>query len=253
MRAYQLLALVTLTLSLFSCKRETEEFTSEPLSDYLPLQVGDYIIYRLDSTVFTNFGRTKEIHAYHEKTVVDAIVTDALGRPGYRMFRFVRDTTKTQAWAPAGSFIITPTEKTIEFIENNLRFVKMALPVNAGYIWKGNNFLPDRPFGSLYSFNNDLDMYDWDYTYSAKGETEVFNGQTINDVITVDGIDDSFNYPSTDPGVISYVNKQQDKYAKGIGLVYQELTMWEYQPNTSGQGGGFTAGFGVKRSMIEHN
>lgn len=42
-----------------------------------------------------------------------------------------------------------------------------------------------------------------------------------------------------------------EKYAKGTGLVYQELLLWEYQPNTGGTP--YKVGFGVKRSMIDHN
>lgn len=248
-----LFTLVAATLLLFSCKRETEEYTSEPLADYIPLLAGKYITYQVDSTVFTNFGRTTEIHVYQEKNLVDAQLPDAMGRPSFRILRFLRDSAGTQPWKPSGSYFVTPLEKRIEVTENNLRFVKLALPIAQDFSWKGNQYLPDEPYSSNYSFNNDQDIQTWDYMFSALSQTEVIKGQTIPDVITVDGIDDLFNYPITDPNGFAYVNRAQEKYARGIGLVYQELTMWEYQPNTGGQGGGFKIGFGVKRSMIGHN
>jgi hypothetical protein len=49
-------------------------------------------------------------------------------------------------------------------------------------------------------------------------------------------------------------NLQVEKYAKGIGLVYQELIMWEYQYKmTNNADDGYKTGFGVKRRMINHN
>ncbi len=254
MRANRLCLITLLAATLIiGCKRQTEDYQTEALSEYLPLQVGKYITYKLDSTVFTNFGRNTERHVYQEKDIVDAKLPDALGRPSYRIFRFLRDSAGTQPWKPAGSYFITPLEKTVELMEDNLRFVKLALPITQDFTWKGNEFLPDEPYSALYSFNNDFDISTWDYMYSSLDQTEVINGKTLNNVLTVDGIDDVFNYPITDPSGFAYVNRLQDKYAKGIGLIYQEQTMWEYQPNTGGQGGGFKIGFGVKRSMIDHN
>ena len=93
------LMLLALTTSIFlvSCD-EKEELTSEPMSDYLPLATGKYITYRLDSLVYTNFGRTTEIHKYQVKHQVDAIINDNLGRPSYRVYRFTRDTAGLGPW-----------------------------------------------------------------------------------------------------------------------------------------------------------
>ncbi|HEU4610313.1 MAG TPA: hypothetical protein VFS31_19470, partial [Chitinophagaceae bacterium] len=192
----QLISSIITILLLLGCTRKTEEFTSEPLSDYLPLQVGKYITYRLDSTVFTNFGTVTEVHSYQEKQIVDAQTTDASGRPAYRILRYIRDVAGTQPWAPAGTYFIVPTNKTVEVIENNLRFVKLALPVKKDFSWKGNEFLPEKPFAGLYSFNNDYQMSDWDYTYDSVNLTTNLNGNTFSNVIKVVGINDN-NVPDT--------------------------------------------------------
>jgi hypothetical protein len=49
-------------------------------------------------------------------------------------------------------------------------------------------------------------------------------------------------------GIKSYA---VDKYSKNIGLIYQELALWEYQPNSGGTP--YKVGFIVKRSILEHN
>ncbi|HLG39444.1 MAG TPA: hypothetical protein VI461_07240, partial [Chitinophagaceae bacterium] len=79
------LGLVAVTIITFISCSKKEEFTSEPLSDYIPLQTGKYITYRLDSMVFTNFGRNTEIHRYQVKHEIDAELTDNLGRPAWRV------------------------------------------------------------------------------------------------------------------------------------------------------------------------
>jgi hypothetical protein len=46
-------------LSLQFCKKQTDQFSLTPLSAYYPTQVGKYIVYQMDSTVFTNFETTR--------------------------------------------------------------------------------------------------------------------------------------------------------------------------------------------------
>jgi len=239
---------------ILSCDKKTEDFETEQLEDYLNLQSGKYITYRLDSTVFVQQGRREETHSYQEKHVVDALRTDNLGRPSYRIFRYLRDTAGTQPWMPAGSYWITSLRNTIEVIENNLRSIRLILPVKQDETWKGNRFLPNNPYGPVHGdeFNNDDNMYDWDFTYESTGESMTFNGQPVNDIITIKHIDESANAPVTDPNTYGFINYSEDKYAKGIGLVYQRYIMWEYQLIPGGPSP-YKVGFGVKRSMIDRN
>lgn len=259
MRAIRLnlIATVLASLLLFSCDHTTEDFKTDQLSDYQPLQPGKYITYRLDSTVFTNFGAVTAIRSFQEKHVVDAQIPDALGRPAYRILRFTRDTAGTQPWAPAGTYFITPLNNTLELVENNLRFVKLVMPIKQDNTWKGNRYLPDDAYGPLFNFNNDFGMDAWDYTYSSVNGTALIKGQTYTGVLTVDGINEAFNATAgtatvINPSLIAYVNYLQNKYAKGIGLIYEEYMMWEYQP-PNGTGSGATNGFGIRRSIIDHN
>lgn len=260
MRAKQLnfIASALSVLILFGCTRKTETYQTSQLSDYVPLQVGKYITYRLDSTVFTVFGSITETHFYIEKQVVDAQIPDGMGRPGYRIVRYLKDTTDTSAWTSAGTYFITPATTTTEVIENNLRFVKLTLPIQQNNTWKGNRFLPDNPFSSLYDFKLIFGIDAWNYTYSSVNSTEVINNQSYANTITIDGSADAFNMNPdnavvTDANSPGYVNNYQEKYAKGIGLIYQQFTMWEYQPVNIGNPVPTKIGFRVKRSIIDHN
>lgn len=250
MRAYRLLFVLPIVL-LFSCKKETEEFQTEALSDYLSPQAGKYITYRIDSTVFLNFGGTTAVHSYQEKHQVDALTTDNLGRPSYRVFRFIRDTAGQNAWQPSGSYFITVQTNTIELVEDNLRFLKLAAPIKEGNTWKGNRFLPTDAYGAFYEFSNDDAMEDWEYMYTDLDNSITLGGKTYQNTITVEQINESTNAPVTNTNAYGFINYSVDKYAKNIGLIYQELTMWEYQPPSSGRPG--YRGFGIKRSIIDHN
>lgn len=251
MRA-RLTTILLLLLATTGCKHEVERYVSEPLSDYMPLTVGKYMIYQLDSTVFTGFGRSEEVHHYQERQVVGGQLTDNTGRLTYRIDRSIRDSAGTEGWHAAGSLFITPQEKTIEVVENNLRTVRLAAPIKLSFSWKGNEYLPFAPYGNVYDFRSDtnFDPSDWDYTYDAVDDTLTLHGQTLNHVITVKLIDEETT--GDDAALLTGKTYGADKYAKGIGLVSQELIMWERDPNTGGSDP-FKIGFGVKRTLLEHN
>ena len=238
---------IILAFSLYSCNKKTEEYISDSLTDYMPLAVGKFIIYRLDSTVFTQFGRTTEIHKYQVKHQVDALITDNLGRPAYRVFRYIRDSAGLQAWLPNGSYAITILDNKVEVTDDNLRVIKLQLPFRDAFSWKGNRYLPSDPYGSMFNFSNDDNMADWDFVYAGPSS---FTYRSINysDVYSVEQIDESFNVPITAPGSYAALTRSVDRYSKGIGLIFRQFEMWEYQPNTTSK-----TGFGITMWMTSHN
>ena len=246
-------AVFSFLFSITSCKKETEEFKTESIPDYLPLTVGKYITYRLDSTVFTNFGTNLEIHKYEVKHVVDAQTTDNLGRPSYRILRYLRDSARTKPWTENGTYFITPLTDQAEVIEDNLRYIKLHLPFKLNTDWKGNKYLSHNPFGSLATFFNDDDMNDWDYNIENYESTASIGGRSINDVYTIFQIDEASNAPVANYAIPGWRTLATERYAKNIGLVSRDFIMWEYQPAPGGVGVGFTAGFGIKMWMIDHN
>ena len=80
MRTINLLSFFIISILVISCDRKTEEFETDKPIDNFQLQAGKSITYRLDSTVFTLQGRNTEIHSYQEKHVIDAEISDNLGR-----------------------------------------------------------------------------------------------------------------------------------------------------------------------------
>lgn len=235
---------------LFSqCKKSTE-FTSAPLSDYTNLQVGKYIIYRLDSTEFVNFGQTTIYTHYQAKDEIDAAIVDNLGRPGFRVVRYLRDTTGTTPWVPTATYMIVPTDKVVEVIEENFRYQKLVLPINEGFNWKGNSYISIYSSGDLNWEYGYLD--DWDYTYeNVNAPYTVFNNKVIDSTITVNQRDEIAGHPE-DPASYSQINYSVEVYGKGIGLVYKDFLHVEYQPPKGGDPG-YKTGYGIRLNMISHN
>ncbi len=241
-----LFSVILLGVLAAGCKKSTEEFLSAPLSDYAPYTVGKYITYRLDSLVFVNFGSTSEVHTYEVKYEVDAEITDNLGRPAYRIIRYIRN-LPSDPWNPDNTFMAVNTGNSLEFIEDNERYIKLRQPVRDGYSWKGNTYIDTY---SLYSEKKYLDG--WDYMYDGIDVPESYNGHNV-EVLIVDQRDEVIGNPN-DPNSYSEINQGLEKYAKGVGMVYRHFLHTEYQPPVPGRDGHFVDGsYGITLTMIDHN
>lgn len=173
-------------MALLSCKSEKEILEVETPESYtMLLEPGKYMIYRLDSTVFVEAGRKEELHSYQEKHIVDASFLDNMGRTSYKIYRYLRDVDGTKPWAPAGTYVITPLANSIEVIENNMRVIKLTTPIREGHTWKGNSHLVSEPYSYLYSFSNDNNMNEWEFTYETTNDIFKYGQQDLAGVVKV--------------------------------------------------------------------
>ncbi len=181
---------------------------------------------------------------YQAKEVVEGATTDNQGRNGWRVVRYLRDWTDTAeaSWKPI-LYSIIPSEQNIEMSENSLQAIKLVRPISEGFSWHGNGFYPERPYEVNYEFDNDQNIQTWDYTYHDVGATLNLNGKDYENTISVTQVADSANVPIT-ANITGYKNLWTEKYAKGIGLVYKEVSVWQWQGSTGTQSG-YYIGFGI--------
>ena len=248
MRKAIFLTLIIVTVVFSACKKSTEDFKTAALSDYYPLQVGKYITYNLDSTVvYLNFGASQSVISYQVRYTVDAQITDNLGRPAYRIIRSIRKTA-VDPWVADNTFMAVPTLNTIEFVENNFRYLKMKLPISEGYTWKGNTYI------DTYSLNSNVKyLDDWGYTYDSLNYRVKIGTVFVDSTLKITQRNETIGNPSN-PNSYSERNIGEEKYAKGIGLVYRKFLHTEYQPPVPGHPGAFAdASYGVTLTMIDHN
>ena len=197
--------------------------------------------------MYLNFGASKVVISYQIRYVVDSLLTDNLGRPAYRIFRFIRKTAG-DPWQADNTFMAVPSTNGMEFVENNFRYIKLKLPINQGYSWKGNSFI------DTYSLNSTVKYLDnWDYTYDSLNFPAKIGALTIDNTLKVAQRDEVIGDPSN-PNSYSEINYCEEKYAKGIGLVYRRFLHLEYQPPVPGHPGSYAdASYGVTLRMIDHN
>ncbi len=238
---------VVIIISFSACKKSNEDFQTASLSVYSPLTVGKYITYNLDSLIYINFGTSTVVRSYQVKYETDALITDNLGRPAYRIIRYIRN-TPTAPWLSDATFMAVNTGNTLEFVENNYRFLKLHLPIRNNYSWKGNSFI------DTYSLNSEVKyMDDWDYMYDSVAVQQQVGSYTLDNCLVVNQRDEEIGNP-LDPNSYSEINKSKEIYAPGIGMVYRNFFHSEYQPPVPGLGGFFVTGsYGITLTMIDHN
>jgi len=232
---------------LASCKKSSQDFLTPPISQYAPLEVGKYIVYRLDSLIYVDFGTDTETHTYEVKYEVSDSLTDNLNRKGFRITRFIRNNS-SENWMPDNTFMAIDYGTGYEFVENNLRFIKLKQPIRDDYSWKGNSFIDTYSTGSPVRY-----MDDWDYVYSNVGEPLQLMNFSLANTITVNERDEVIGNPD-DPQSYAEKNYSQEIYGEGIGLVYRNFLHTEYQPPVMGSPGHFVDGsYGITMEMIDHN
>ena len=249
MKKYPLfLFTAAIIISFSSCKKSNDDLQTAALSEYFPLTVGKYITYNLDSLVYTNFGTSTEIHSYQVKYETDAQITDNQGRPAYRIIRYIRN-SPANPWLSDNTFMAINDTNTLEFVENNLKFIKLHLPIRDNYSWKGNSYIDTYSSNSLVKY-----LDDWDYIYDSTGVQQQVGSFTLDNCLVVNQRDEVIGNPQ-DPAAYSEINIGREKYASGIGMVYRNFFHSEYQPPTPPSQGGYivSGSYGITLTMIDHN
>lgn len=174
--------------------------------DYYPTQQSRFVIYDVDSTVYNNFPVDTVITTkYRIKEKLADSFTDNEGKPAIRLERYIKKFSATKPydsipWTIKEVWMVNADKKSVQVSESNVRFTKLIFPVQQGAVWDGN------------AKNT---MGRWDYTYKYIDKKETINGVTLDKVLQVSQIDSRT--------FISYQNFNE-KYAKGVGLVYREIT-----------------------------
>lgn len=218
-------ALLLIILVAVGCTKQTETYSTGLLSEYYPLQVGTSILYQLDSTVPAPFGTALVVKSYQAKDSVEAVYTDNQGRTNYRVFRFVRNAAGTSPWTFAATYVATLADNGVEYVDNNMRFLKLKLPLRDDYTFKGHTYIDTKSLNS-----NVMYLDEWEYEYRNVNKPYTINGKTFDSTITV------FQHDETIPDVpfTSSIPYQQrnygiEVYAKGVGLIYKDFLHWTWQ------------------------
>lgn len=192
----------------FSCNKEIiEPADTLRVEDYFPLDSGMYWIYdvqkiEIDAPIgkfdTSNFELKMLIKNYDEDN------------ERYEFWRYSR-VDSTLPWVNYDIVTVSIDQLTIQWVENNLRYVKLTNPIAENKIWDGN----------IYNI-----LSTWNYFYSNFGSSFENEYLVVSDVIKVNQRDVS-NFLQSE--------KAWELYGKNVGLIfkYEEVLVLESnQPKT---------------------
>ncbi|GAA4386378.1 hypothetical protein GCM10023186_30960 [Hymenobacter koreensis] len=213
---------------------ENEVLKPEPAdTDYYPLQVGSYRVYRVEVKNYSNNVVTTSTLQRRER-VVDTY-TNVSGALTYRLIRSVRPNA-TAAWQDDSVMTLTVKPTTVELSSNNRRTVELVFPAKNDVQWNRDVY-------------NDRDtVIAKTRQYQAVGAAYTIGGQSYNRTITT--VDPS-------PDTIFYRRSQRQIFAQGVGPVYREKRVLNYCQGTPGQNCQIGSGYVVigeerRETLIEY-
>lgn len=225
MKKWMFASAVLLT-ALCSCGEKTITLDAPPLADYFPTTVGKFITYRIDSTIPTQFGADTTVRSYRVRDQYDAEITDGLGRKAFRVFRSISNVAGTAPYVPNNTFTATPVgTQWVEWMENNLRFMKLRAPIEEGFRWKGHSFIDATSINSPVRY-----LADWEFDYRNVGQPFTVGGKTYPNTVTVFQRDEVLPEGPFNPGFYKQWNYGIEVYAKGVGLIYKNFDHKVWQP-----------------------
>jgi hypothetical protein len=210
-----------LTLLLPSCSRhDTLPYHLDDGHAYLPLQVGKYIEYQVDSVVYdpAASGSVADTSRTFFREVVADTFYDNAQRLTFRMERWERK-ADTLPWILEKIATATRTKNLIIRTEDNLPLIPLAFPLFEKQRWESTA------------------LFDKNQSVIVAGESLDFFKNWQSEVLSLDEPGRVGALPFDSVAVISHADDENlielryvlEKYARGVGLIFRELKILDTQ------------------------
>jgi len=223
-------------LLFFSCKKDDKISASVDYGyAYFPVFIGKYIEYEVDSIAYLQPSSDTLIEKFRIKEVIEEVFTDNENRQTYKLVRYKKRFLPTltydeMSWKIQDVWTINKMANSIEIKEENIPYVKLIFPIELHSRWNGN-------------VKNSLGKTEYEYT--ATHQPALVNSFSFDSTLTVIQKRET---PAT------YYKNYEEKYAKGIGLIYKEIADYTYKvENGILYPGKIMEGISYKMKMINHN
>ncbi|MDB5273606.1 MAG: hypothetical protein JWO58_1973 [Chitinophagaceae bacterium] len=223
----------TLGVMVHSCKLKTVDPSTVNLGyDFCPLEIGRYVIYEEYDTVYNSNQMVDTVYNVKE-LIHDTIMEGKEVR--YVFYHFTKKTTDTD-WPIQPDSVWTYENNGNQLIreESNIQYIKIAFPVAEGKTWNGNalNVLSDETSSDKY-----YKMTDIDKSYPIQPLSGLLTTYSNTLKLTISN--------QADPIVSKDI--RYEVYARGIGLIKRDYTVYYYkQDNSPPQ----TIDFGSRKIML---
>lgn len=225
-----------LALFLGGCNKKTSSNNDAVLGlDYYPLTLGKYVVYDVDSIIYTELPKDTIEYKYRIKEKFTDTFTDSKGETLYRIERYIKNFNPNQSydnmpWTIKEVWMMDANHQRVQVQESNIRYTKLIFPVEEKASWNGNA-----------SNSNG----EWNYVYDYIDRTETINAVKLDKVLMVK--QKEFR---TAIGYQLYY----EKYAKGVGLVQREMMDLVSQNIIAGVPveGRIGSGFTYKQTLVTY-
>jgi hypothetical protein len=214
LRSFPILIFLAVMASAFpSCKRDPG-----PAPDlgynYFPEKAGHYVIYNVDSIVYNrvaiSYPAVIDTYKFQVKEKIHSFYTDNQGRTTMRIERYKKQFNpavpySAMPWTLSDVWASNRTPRTAEKVEENVRYIKLAFPVNEDQEWNGN---AQNTEGTE------------TYRYEFFDRERTIGGIYFDSVLQVDQHDE-----------INLIKQiyAEEKYARNVGMVYKRKINVESQ------------------------
>lgn len=207
--------LVALILSglFIQCKKKPAETPPEIGEAYFPFESGRWVEYDVDSLAFLQLPTVDTIiKKFRIKEKADSAFYDNQGRLTYKLYRYKKNFDSAvpysqMNWVLQDVWVINKTNTQAEVVEENVRYVKLVFPLKKDKTWNGN---AQNTIG--------------EWTYECTNYDESFSQNGIN-YESYTEINQKY-YPT-----LIHHQDYRERYAKGIGMIYKEITDIKSQNN----------------------
>lgn len=230
-----------------SCKTESDDFDRDFHFDYYPLEVGNYWVYQVDSTIYDPTGDTLISHSHSFlKEVVQDTFTDLTGNTIYRIEQFKRS-ADSLPWIINKVIAASIADNKAIRLEDNFRFIKLTFPLRKNNSWDGNVYFD--PSAKVTVAGETLEIFkSWSYRVLNIGEPDTIGGNYFPEIATIQNADNEN---------LIELRQAHEKYAKEIGLIYRELWILDTQCIEDCIGMAWEEkaekGFILKQTIIDYN
>lgn len=213
MKFFRIISLCLLVLGVFSCTKHHTEAPPDLGYDYYPAKIKSYVIYDVDSISYRQPQNDTMKFKFQIKEKLDTLFTDNQGRPTIKIVRYKKMYSPTipysqMNWTVLQDVWMANKSKTdAEVVEENIRYTKLAFPAKLNGTWNG----------TAHADTNAVNTY----TYTAYDTPASCGNLSFQKTLTVSQLSSN--------GIVILYQNYNEKYARGVGLIYKEITNYNYQ------------------------
>ncbi|MEP7324248.1 MAG: hypothetical protein ABI761_20120 [Saprospiraceae bacterium] len=180
---------------------------------FFPLTIGKYREYQVDSILYRQGRFLDSVRSYVREEITGSY-KDTIGTL-FIILRSVRKKT-TDPWLASASYTARVDPYRVVYNQDNLNFIPLVFPLKAGTNWDGLALIQT---DQTFNVNGEsIEIYqNWDpFKIEDEIKAEKIGALNFIEVVTV---------LQTDEDDILSKRYSIEKYAKGVGLVYKEMTV----------------------------